>query len=66
MEDWVERLRGLARLDWPVEVQLLVGTLSEEELDRLAELRLRWPVERGWPPPRGVVRACLDRLVEER
>ena len=42
------------------------GELTEEELDRLADLRLRWPAERGWPPPRSVVRACLDRVVEGR
>ena len=66
MEDWVERLRGLARLEWPVEVVLLVGSLTEEEWDRLLELRLRGPVEGGWPPPRGAVRACLDRLDDER
>ena len=47
MSDHVERLRGCARLDWPAEVALLVGTLSEEELDRLGELRRRWPLEGG-------------------
>jgi hypothetical protein len=26
--DQLERLRGLVRLDWPLEVQLLVETLS--------------------------------------
>ena len=52
MTDHVERLRGLARLDWPAEVQLLVGTLTEDELDRLGDLLRAWPPERGWPPPR--------------
>ena len=57
MTDHVERLRAGARLDWPAEVQLLVWTLSEEELDRLGDLLRAWPPERGWPPPRSAVRA---------
>jgi hypothetical protein len=66
MSDHLDRLRACARLDWLPEVALLIGTLTEEKLDRLGELRLRWPPERGWPPPRSAVRACLDRVVEER
>jgi hypothetical protein len=36
--DHLERLRGLARIDWPAEVALLVGTLSEDEWERLTDL----------------------------
>jgi hypothetical protein len=55
MTDQLERLRGLARLDWPDEVRLLVGTLSEDEWARLERLvRSRGEV------PRARVRACLD------
>jgi hypothetical protein len=60
MTDHLERLRGLARLDWPAEVALLVGTLSEAELDRLADL-----LREGRPVERWRVRACLDRVVED-
>ena len=67
MTDHVERLRLCARLDWVLdEVRLLVSTLTAKELDRLADLLRTWPPERGWPPPRSVVRGCLDRVVEER
>ena len=65
MEDWVERLRGLARLEWPAEVQLLVSTLSEDELDRLGNLLRGWRPEAG-PIPHGAVRRCLGRQLEER
>ena len=63
--DHVERLRGLVRLELPEEVWLLLSTVTDGEWDRLRELRLRWPVERGWPPPRAEVRRRLDRVVEE-
>jgi hypothetical protein len=56
--DWVARLRGLARLDWPVEVQLFVSTLSEDELDRLRGLLQRGGGEAVWAE----VRACLDAV----
>jgi hypothetical protein len=38
MADHLERLRVLARIEWPEEVRLLVGTLSEAEWERLGEL----------------------------
>jgi hypothetical protein len=63
--DRLERLRASVRLEWPEEVQLLVSTLTHEEEDRLRELLRGWRPERG-PITRGVIRACLDRVVEER
>jgi hypothetical protein len=55
--DWIERLRGLARLDWPDEVQLLVSTLTDAELDRLGEL-----LREGRPVERWRVQRCLGRV----
>ena len=56
MADHLERLRVLARLDWPEEVRLLVGTLSEREWQRLRALLMS--CER--PITREAVRRCLD------
>ena len=39
--DQIERLRGLARLDWPEEVPLLVSTLTDAERDRLGDCCVR-------------------------
>jgi hypothetical protein len=62
MTDQLERLKGLARLDWPAdEVWLLLSTVSEAEWQRLRDLQRTWPPERGWPPPRHEIRRCLDR-----
>jgi hypothetical protein len=43
----MERLRALARLDLPAGLVLLIGRLSEEELDALEALAACWPTERG-------------------
>jgi hypothetical protein len=48
MADQLERLRASAWLDLLPEVALLVGSLTEQELDRLRELLRGWPAERGW------------------
>jgi hypothetical protein len=57
MTDQLERLRAAARLDLLPGVQLLVGTLSEGELEALEELDAR-PGEE--PPGWEEVRRCLD------
>jgi hypothetical protein len=63
MADHVEELRRSVRLDWPAEVALLVGTLTAEEWDCLADL-LRTRHEE--PISREAVRRCLDWPAEER
>jgi hypothetical protein len=59
MSDHLDRLRALARLDWPDEVRLLVNTLSENEWACLEAL-----ARSGREPSRRAVRRCLDRLHE--
>ena len=60
MSDHLEQLRSVARLgDLPAGLRMLLGSLSEAEMEKLEALALSWPLDRG-PPPRGVVRRCLD------
>ena len=43
--DAMADFRQVARLDWPMPVTLLLGTLSEEEWDRLEALARTWPAD---------------------
>jgi hypothetical protein len=54
----IEELRAQARLDRLPDLELLVGSVSGDQLAALEVLALCWPPERG-PVPEAAVRRCL-------